>query len=182
MRWNGNGWDLTLLDGTVYVFGENAPLQAIRHRFGNQVTIAHSNGQSGDVTQVTSPNGRWVKFTYDAGRITQAIDNIGRTVSYRYNASGDLTSVTDPENHVTSYTYDADHQMLTVKPPNLQGTQTNLVTNEYTTSADAPTPVGWVKKQTHVDGGVYQFAYTVTNGRSTQTDVTDPRGYIRRVK
>ena len=32
IRWNGHGWDLTLKDGTVYVFGENAPLQAIRDR------------------------------------------------------------------------------------------------------------------------------------------------------
>ena len=51
----------------------------------------------------------------------------------------------------------------------------------YTTAADAPTPVGWVKKQTFPDGGTYQFAYTVVNGRSTQTDVTDQRGYLRRV-
>ncbi|HEU4890872.1 MAG TPA: RHS repeat-associated core domain-containing protein [Vicinamibacterales bacterium] len=60
-------------------------------------------------------------------------------------------------------------------------TQTNLVTNEYTTAADAPTPAGWVKKQTHADGGVYEFAYLVSNGRSTRTDVTDPLDHVRRV-
>src|SRR5712691_6479050 len=37
--WNGNGWNLTLKDGTVYVFGVEAPLQAIRDRYGNTVTI-----------------------------------------------------------------------------------------------------------------------------------------------
>src|SRR5206468_9164413 len=36
--WNGRGWDLTLTDGTVYVFGENAPLPAIRDRYCNTVT------------------------------------------------------------------------------------------------------------------------------------------------
>ncbi len=40
--WNGNGWDLTLKDGTVYVFGNEAPLQAIRDRFGNTVTLTWS--------------------------------------------------------------------------------------------------------------------------------------------
>jgi hypothetical protein len=25
IAWNGNGWDLTLVDGTVYVFGHAAP-------------------------------------------------------------------------------------------------------------------------------------------------------------
>src|SRR5215468_6859952 len=33
MTWNGHGWDVRLKDGTVYVFGENAPLQAIRDRY-----------------------------------------------------------------------------------------------------------------------------------------------------
>jgi RHS repeat-associated protein len=182
LAWNGNGWDLRLKDGTVYVFGDVAPLQAIRDRNGNTLTISHANGQTGNITRVTSPNGRWIAFTYDgSNRITQATDNIGRTVGYAYDADGNLATVTDPESHVTSYTYDSGHRMLTVKPPSLQGTQTNLVTNEYTSSSDSPTPVGWVKKQTHADGGVYQFAYTVVNGKSTRTDVTNPRGSTRRV-
>src|SRR5207249_5967113 len=42
MTWNGKGWDLVLQDGTTYVFGENAPLQAIRDRYGNQVTVTWS--------------------------------------------------------------------------------------------------------------------------------------------
>ena len=59
------------------------PLQAIRDRYGNHVTIAHTGGQSRNITQVTSPNGRWISFTYDtSNRITQAKDNIGRTVGY----------------------------------------------------------------------------------------------------
>ncbi len=40
-----------------------------------------------------------------------------------------------------------------------------------------------VKKQTLVDEGTYQFAYTLdTNGNVAQTDVTDPRGYQRTVE
>lgn len=51
LTWNGTGWDLTLRDGTVYVFGAKAPLQAIRDRFGNTLTVAH--GQAGNITKVT---------------------------------------------------------------------------------------------------------------------------------
>ena len=182
LSWNGQGWNLTLKDGTVYVFGDVAPLQAIRDRYGNQITVTHANGQTGNITQVTSPSGRWIRFSYDASnRITQAQDHIGRTVIYTYDANGNLATVTDPMNHIISYTYDSAHQLLTVKPPSLQGTQLNLVTNEYTTAADAPTPTGWVKKQTHADGGVFQFAYTFVNGAISRTDVTDPVGNVRRV-
>ncbi|HEU4890869.1 MAG TPA: RHS repeat-associated core domain-containing protein [Vicinamibacterales bacterium] len=183
MRWNGNGWDITTVDGTVYVFGENAPLQAIRDRHGNQVTILHANGQTGDVTQVISPNGRWIKFSYQDGRVSEVSDNIGRTVSYAYDAAGNLSSVTDPESHVTTYTYDSAHRMLTVKPPNLQGTQQALVTNEYdlTGTPETNPTFGWVKKQTHVDDGVFLFAYTFQNGKIANTLVTDPRGKKHRV-
>jgi RHS repeat-associated protein len=190
--WGGilanGGWQITRKDGTVYVFGHAAPLQAIRDRNGNEIRLTWSTTNSfgsgtGNIVRVTSPHGRWIEFSYYTGtsRVYQAKDTIGRTVTYAYDGNGRLSTVTDPENHVTSYTWDANDRMQTVKPPNLQGTQTNLVTNEYTTATDAPTPVGWVKKQTMADGGVYQFGYTVANGKSTSTDVTDPRGVIRRV-
>lgn len=172
LSWNGTGWDVKLKDGTVFVFGEFAPLQAIRDRFGNQITITRSNGQSGNVTQVTSPNGRWFQFTYDAsGRIIQAKDNIGRTVGYTYDASGRLWKVTDPANGVTEYTYDSAHRMLTVKDPRGHV----YLTNEYDAN-------GRVFRQTQLNLSSYQLAYTQDGGGNvTQTQVTSPRGNVRRV-
>jgi YD repeat-containing protein len=122
--------------------------------------------------QVTSPNGRWIRFTYDASnRITQAKDNINRTVAYTYDASGNLSTVTDPENGVTTYTYDAANQMATIKDAR------NIVylTNVYTT--------GRVTQQTLADpNAVYHLAYTINgSGNVTQTDITDPRGSVERL-
>ena len=171
ITWNGDGWDLTLKDGSVYVFGENAPLQAIRDRYGNTVTITRSSGgQTGNITRITSPNGRWISFTYDASnRITQAQDHLGRIVSYTYDASGRLWKVTDPVGGLTTYTYDASHRMLTITDPR----GITYLTNAYDAS-------GRVSLQTLADNGTYQFAYTVSNGKVTQADVTDPRGNVRR--
>jgi YD repeat-containing protein len=102
IRWNGHGWDLTLKDGTVYVFGENAPLQAIRDRYGNTITVTHASGQTGNITRVTSPNGRWIDFSYDEkNRIVQALDNGHRSVRYTYDASGRLWRVLDPNGGLT---------------------------------------------------------------------------------
>jgi RHS repeat-associated protein len=171
IAWNGNGWDLRLRDGTVYVFGDNTPLQAIRDRFGNTVQIQHASGQSGNVTRVTSPNGRWIGFTYDGSdRITQAADNIGRTVGYQYDGSGRLWKVTDPKGGVTEYSYDASHRLLTIKDPR------NIVylTNQYDAN-------NRVTLQTQADSTTYQFAYTLNgSGAVSQTDVTDPRGQVSR--
>ena len=187
IAWNGNGWDLTLKDGTVYVFGHQAPLQAMRDRHGNTVRFTWSETNlfgvgTGDLLRVTSPNGRWIDFTYEPGttRVSQVQDNLGRTVSYGYDANGNLTSVTDREQRVTSYTYDGGNRLVTVKTRNQQGTAEVLVTNTYDTTPASPT-LGWVTRQTHADGGVFAFAYSVTNGLSTQTDVTDPLGHVRRV-
>ena len=76
------------------------------------------SGQAGNVTRVTSPNGRWLAFTYDThtpmNHVTQVTDNIGRTVGYTYTTAGCLATVTDPLNNVTTYTYDTSNRMLTI--------------------------------------------------------------------
>lgn len=175
--WNGNGWDLTLKDGTVYVFGENAPLQSIRDRFGNAVTLTWSSTGAtgsgyGKILKVTSSNGRWIAFTYDgSNRITEAKDNIGRTVGYQYDGSGRVWKVTDPRGGVTEYTYDIAHRMLTITDP--RGIV--YLENQYDVN-------GRMELQTQADGGEYSFGFTLNgSGQVTQTDLTNPRGYVQRL-
>jgi RHS repeat-associated protein len=175
LKWNGAGWDLTLKDGTVFVFGAEAPLQSIRDRFGNTVRISYTSTNGfgngyGNMTRVESPNGRWIAFTSDgSNRITQARDNIGRTVVYQYDGSGRLWKVTDVAGGITEYTYDGSHRLLTVKDPR----GITFLTNQYDTN-------GRVSQQTLANSGTFQFAYTLANGDVTQADVTDPRGQVRR--
>jgi RHS repeat-associated protein len=171
-QWNGAGWDLTLRDGTVLVFGDNAPLQAIRDRFGNTLTVQRASGQTGNITRIVSPNNRWVAFTYDtAGRITQALDNIGRTAGYQYDASGRLWKATDVMGGITEYSYDTSHRMLTIKDPR----NITYLTNQYDTN-------GRVSQQTQADTGIFEFDYTLDgSGKVTQTDLTDPEDHVLRV-
>ena len=172
VAWNGNGWDVRLRDGTTYVFRDNAGLASIRDRNGNTITIKRqSDNPNGNIIQVTSPNGRWVTFTYDTtNRITQAKDNAGRIVTYEYNAAGYLWKVTDPGNGVTEYGYDANNRMRTLK----DARNITFLTNDYDAN-------GRVQKQTQADTSFFQYGYTVVGGKVTQTDVTDPRGHVRRV-
>ncbi|GAA2808641.1 hypothetical protein GCM10010505_38540 [Kitasatospora aburaviensis] len=181
MGWNGNGWDVKLRNGTTYVLGDEAPLQAIRDKFGNTTTItrapapADSDGKvrlRGPVTQVTSPNGKWIKFSYDTAtppRITRAEDNLGRTVGYTYTADGHLETVTNPAGGVTRYTYESG-RMKTITDP--RGTV--FLTNGYD-------GLGRVATQTAADGGVTRFDYTTgTDGRIAETRMTDARGDVQR--
>jgi len=168
ITWNGNGWNLRLRDGTTYVFGENAPLQSINDRFGNQITLIRSQGKLGNVTAIISSSGRWIKLAYDgSNRITQALDNTGRTVVYGYDASGRLQTVTDPIGGHTTFGYDSNNRMTTVTDPR----NFLFLTNHYDAN-------GRVYQQDLVNTSQhYSFAYTIdANGKVTQTEVTDPRG------
>jgi YD repeat-containing protein len=89
INWNGNGYTVSLNDGTQLVFKEGAGavrpglagLLRIKDRYGSTITITRDG--NGNVTRVFSPNGRWIEFTNDgSNRITQARDNLGRTVNY----------------------------------------------------------------------------------------------------
>jgi YD repeat-containing protein len=110
-------------------------------------------------------------FSYDASnRITQATDNIGRTVGYTYDATGRLWKVTDPANGVTEYSYDASHRMLTLR----DARGITYLTNHYDAN-------GRVDLQTQADDTTFEFAYTLDgSGKVTQTDTTNPRGFVTR--
>lgn len=170
-------WKMTLKDGTVLWFPDSerstnpraaTPLR-LQDRYGNILDFTRDG--VGNLTRITAPSGRFIDLTYDtSNRIIQARDHIGRTVTYIYDASGRLWKVTNPEGGIEEYTYDTDHRMLTVKRPNGQ----IMVTNQYDAN-------GRVIQQTLADGGIYRFAYTLNGNKVTQTDITDPRGNVRRL-
>ena len=178
ITWKGSavGWELVRKDGMIFRFPEamfadprvSAPY-AIEDRNGNTVTITRDG--SGNITRVTSPNGRYIDFTYTSNRITRLQDNAGRHVDYVYDPTGRLTQVTDANNGVWTYDYDAAHQMTGIH----DARNILYLQNHYDAN-------GRVDLQTQADNGTFQFNYTTDgNGRVTQTDVTDPRGHVRRL-
>ncbi|HJQ97474.1 MAG TPA: RHS repeat-associated core domain-containing protein [Candidatus Polarisedimenticolaceae bacterium] len=182
-------------------FGTIAYLRAIRDRFGNTIRITRATIDA-HIDRITSPNGRWVEFTHDAAeRITLVRDNIGRTVSYGYDSYGRLVAVTKSaeagmgaDDRVTRYEYVTSidplertrmvkvwrpQQVFECPPPCTA--QPAFLTNEYYTTGIAS---GKVRQQTLADGSTYAFAYTFDGGaqpKIVQTDVTNPRTYVRRV-
>ncbi len=182
VKWIDSGWDVTLRDGTVMVIGEEAPLQEIRDKFGNTTTVTRATAPpgtdgkvraNGPVTQITSPNGRWVKFAYDESnppRVKSIEDNQGRRVGYTYDATGHLETVTDVRGGLTRYTWDEKGRLKTITDP--RGTRYLL--NEYDDK-------GRVKTQTAADNGVTRFEYVTSGDAIVETKITDPRGHVRRI-
>ena len=165
IKWNTDGWTLTLKNGTQMVFWLSR-LVSITDRNGNTVQLQLDSDFN--VTQITSPNGRWISLAYDSNdRVDRAQDNTGRTTYYVYSSSGHLTKAYDAAGHATLYSYDSAGLMQSFTTPN-----GNVhVTNQYDSNSR-------VVKQTQADGGVFNFTYSLDgNGNVTETDMVDPRGY-----
>ncbi|WP_370943269.1 RHS repeat-associated core domain-containing protein [Amycolatopsis sp. cg5] len=165
-------WVLRLRDGSAYFFPWYSRVRAIQDRNGNQVTFTRIGGNNGEVSQITSPNGRWIAFEYDgANRVTKAKDNIGRSTSYTYDAEGRLATVVDVAGKTSTYTYDTANRVT--KLTDARGIAYLTVTYDLN---------GRVATQALAGGGTYTFAYMLdANGQITETRVTQPNGSVRRV-
>jgi len=166
-------WEILLKDGSAYFFApHDLTLIGMRDRFGNEVEITTS---AGNITRLGTPNGRYVDIEYDtSSRIARIIDFDNRETLYDYDpANGMLSKVTYPDTTFEQYTYYPDRSLRTVR--DRRGN--TMVTNEYDTA-------GRVRKQILANGSsTYQFAYIADRtGRILQTDVTDPRGNVRRLR
>jgi len=181
------GWRLRFKDGSSWGFPEsaNAPtgtrasMTSMQDRFGNTLNISRnfSNG-TGDITQITSPNGRWLQFTYDScNRIQQITDNIGRSVIYGYDSStcsvGHLQTVKDQNGNTTTFGYQGAtiDEMTSIT----DGRNIEYLQNIYDSN-------NRIHIQQLANKGTYQFTYTTNvNGNITQTNITDPNGNVHQM-
>ncbi|MFM0110115.1 RHS repeat-associated core domain-containing protein [Paraburkholderia nemoris] len=179
---NGNGSGsirvLTLRDGRVLRFTMVAGiyrLSSVQDRNGNTVTITR-NSVTGAVTSISGPNGRVLTFTSIVGArgtplISRVVDPLNRQVSYTYDSQDRLTQVTDAGGGVWKYGWDSRSRLVTVTDP-----ESNVqVTNTYDDNDR-------MVAQQLADGSTFGFAYTITDGKVTKTEVTDRRGSIRRLE
>jgi len=111
--WNGNGWNLTFTDGSVYRFPEafaatrsaEAALIGIRDARGREVRFDRDRRRN--LGRLTGPGGRYLVFEHDAGdRVTRLTDDQGRVAKYAYDAGGRLAAVTMSDQRVIRYFYE----------------------------------------------------------------------------
>jgi YD repeat-containing protein len=98
--WNGNGWDLKLRDGSLYLFPES--YHAKKPVDGALIEFRHANGQAVKVERrqrrnlqrIIAPDKRSIIFEHDASdRIIKAEDDQKRKVEYLYDHGGRLVEV-----------------------------------------------------------------------------------------
>ncbi|WP_244305874.1 DUF6531 domain-containing protein [Paraburkholderia lacunae] len=179
-RINGGsaGMTLTLRDGRVQQFtmvDGLYRLSRVQDRNGNAVVIARDN-TSGAITSITSPNGRKLTFTTVTGArgtslVSRVTDPLGREVSYQYDSQDRLVQFTDAAGGIWKYGWDSKSRLVSVTDP--EGSV--QVSNTYD-DRDR------VINQKLADASTFGIAYTLVDGKATQTEVTDRRGSIRRLE
>lgn len=121
--WNRWGWDVTLQNGITYLSPGPEAYYATRPQQGSLVGIFDQEGNEvrlsrnsdGDLTEVKSPSGRWIRFHYDAGHMVQADDSSGNKVEYEYDANDRPRMVKYPSGQSTTYAYDTSNRIISAE-------------------------------------------------------------------
>jgi RHS repeat-associated protein len=120
---DGDIFELTEKDGTVYWFRADGQLDYSEDLNDNRVTVVYDAGDR--LIEIRHSNGDSFVLEYDAhGCISRLTDHVGRVTEYSYDATGEhLLTVTAPGNRVTTYTYNSpggqptDHALLSITYP-----------------------------------------------------------------
>jgi Domain of unknown function (DUF6531) len=113
IRWNGDGWDLSLPGGSTFVFPEayfaktlaQGAVTEIRSAAGQRIKV--NRVHYGDIKNVISSSGHRIDFSYDdSGRIVEARDDLGNDLRYSYDADGRLEFASDQASILYQFAYD----------------------------------------------------------------------------
>jgi RHS repeat-associated protein len=172
------GWDVTLKNRKVYSFGLGAPLQSIRDRYGNEVTLVRSGGQSGNIMQISSSNGTYINLSYtdssNPNLITQTTDNSNKNFYYNYDTNNRLTSV------CTSITCTEALQQFSYGTSNQMGDITALkqlssIMGYVTTNIQYGNTNSSVSKIS-TPAGAWNYSQDFSGNQITDVKITDPNG------
>ncbi len=178
ISWNGNGWDLHLPNGSIYVFPEayntkslaQGAAWAIRDGQGHEIELRRDDARN--LIELRSPSGHWIRFGHDGlNRIIEAIDDAGNVRKYSYLADGHLGTISNASRVLYHFVYDSFLNSpgfpTELMSAIMDGSGRYILQNKYVN--------GQVVEQRLADGSVYRYKYVVdSNNNVVSTQVTLP--------
>lgn len=165
---NGSSWVVgrTDLDVSFEVVGTEARLI-----YGNGDVWAY--GFDGKLQEIRFRDGYVQTLSYTDGRNTSVTDNLGRTLTFTYNANGLLDTMTTPDGEVYKYTYkDVLHLsseiVLSHPAASAVSVHTEFVLEKVIYPDDTPL--------TDEDNPTLTYHYEDSNHYRALTGITDERG------
>jgi len=173
---NSNGsWTFVRHRRDTFSFNSSGQLTAETDLNGYTTALAYN--EKGQLSTVTDPAGRKLKFKWKKGHIVSVTDPMKRTVEYEYDSAGNLVSVIDVAGGETHFSYDSQHRMLTMRLPNqapgVPGSTGAVISNVYDEE-------GRVIEQTDQLGRTTKFAYSgePLGEAGGSVTITDPKGNV----
>ena len=177
INWNGNGWTLRLTDGEEVFFPESYSAKnlaegaatEIHDAVGNKLELKRDRRRR--LTEIRTPHGHWIRFTYDGQTIVRAEDESANWATYAYNDDGMLSDVVHSSGRARHYVY-SGQSMTTI----LDGQGRVLLRNTYDGTV--------LTAQMYPNGDIYRYQYlwSVNKTYVTKTTITMPDGSKREVK
>jgi RHS repeat-associated protein len=169
-------------DGTKITFSYDAH-RNLKSATNSSGTTSFQYDPADRLTEVTYPNGMYLKFTYNpGGQRTQMVDQTGFTVNYQYDAVGRLSELTDVSgNLIVKYTYDSAGRLTEKDMGN--GTSTKY---EYNLAGDLTSIVNYEPGGSVLSSYVYAYnaiglPISVTTLSGTTTYGYDATGQLTSV-
>jgi hypothetical protein len=172
-NWTGSGWDLSLQDGTTYLLDpKHGWLAGIFDENANEIYLTRKS--NGELTEITSPNGKWIRFSQQKGLLSRATDSLGDSVNYIYDERGRLKRMTDSRGDATEYEYNSfSHIAKIVDSKGSKAVEIGYDPDERNNK---------VVQVSLPDGGTFHIAYFLDRETGAgYVDITDPKGKKRRV-
>jgi hypothetical protein len=119
IAWNSFGWDLNRADGMTYLTPEayystrpvQSSLVAIFDPNGHQARLTRQ--ANGDLTEIKSPNGYWIRLSYSEGHISRVKSSAAEQVEYEYDADNRLHRAGNAHGY-EEYSFDASNRIRTI--------------------------------------------------------------------
>ncbi|MDR1275855.1 MAG: DUF6531 domain-containing protein, partial [Candidatus Accumulibacter sp.] len=189
--YDANGNPLTIVDpnGVTTTLAYDARQRLTSRSKGGETTTYQYNA-TGQLTQITLPDGRTLAYTYDAAhRLTDVTDTLGNSIHYTLDNAGNRTQedVKDPQGALTrtrSRVYDALSQLAQDIGAQSQTTTYAYDANGNQTTTTDPLSRNTVKAYDALDRliqitdpGTGEI-HTTWNGQDQITQIKDPRNLI----
>ncbi len=179
IRWNGNGWTLTLADGSRILFPEayysktyaqGAPTE-IDDATGNRIQLKRSSTRN--LKLLISPSGHTITIQHDqSDRIVEAAGSAGNIRKYSYDSTGHVETVSD----ATHVLYRFEYARLMTDPGYDPYLLTAVMDSDWRILLENHYYLGRVYAQKLANGEIYRYDYALRGSEVLSTTVTFPSG------
>lgn len=102
-------------DKNKMIFGKDGYLRKEKDPNNNTITYTYASDAGGPyLTKIADPTGASIQLKYADGRLSEVIDQVGRSTKYAYDQWANLTTITYPDGKVTTYGYN-NHDLIKAK-------------------------------------------------------------------